>query len=212
MDLLVGEARGAAHQTAAETVHALVALGVDAHFYEEAAAIFVRLERAPAIGQRFGQHWDHPIGKIDRVAATACLSVKRRAWTHVVGDVGDGDEEAEAVPICFGVNGVVEVARILAVDREQRRVAQVSAAAKPGGARSLGLGKRQFWEDIGDGVSGNADQADRTGIAEAAEPLDDARGAQAEMTAGGLRQRFGKHDVVGHGTEGLAGGNDPLGL
>ena len=52
-----------------------------------------------------------------------------------MGDVGDGDDQAERRPVRFGEDGVVEVARVGAVDGDQRDVAQVLAAAERHGAR-----------------------------------------------------------------------------
>jgi hypothetical protein len=42
--------------------------------------------------------------------------------------IGDGDDEPVAVAVRFGVDGVVEIARVVAVDRDQRQAAQVDAA------------------------------------------------------------------------------------
>ncbi len=46
-----------------------------------------------------------------------------------MGHIGDGDHQAEAVAVGLAVHGVVEVLGILAVDGDQRQLAQVAAVA-----------------------------------------------------------------------------------
>ena len=95
-------------------------------------------QRAPVVGQRLGQHRHDAVGEIDRVAAPVGGAVERLVGPHVPGDVGDGDQQAPAagmVRVGLGEHRVVEVARILAVDGDQRRVAQVEALAH-GAARA----------------------------------------------------------------------------
>ncbi len=96
LHLFVGQARGAAHQAAAEAVAGLAAVGVDVQFGEQAAAVFLRAQAAPAVRQRLGQHRHDAIGEIDAVAALARRAIERGARPHVVGDVGDGDDQAVA--------------------------------------------------------------------------------------------------------------------
>jgi SAM-dependent methyltransferase len=52
---------------------------------------------------------------------------------HVVRDVGDGDDQAEALALAdrhrFAVHRIVEVAGVFAVDRDERHIAQVDAMA-----------------------------------------------------------------------------------
>src|SRR3546814_7892731 len=55
--------------------------------------------------------------------------------SHVVGDVGDGHQQVPAAGILrivvgLGEDGIVEIARIGAVDGDQRQVAQILAAAE----------------------------------------------------------------------------------
>src|SRR3546814_18616870 len=78
--------------------------------------------------------------------------------SHVVGDVGDGHQQVPAAGILrivvgLGEDGIVEIARIGAVDGDQRQVAQILAAAE--WRRGGGLG-------LGDGLLRKlADEADR---------------------------------------------------
>ena len=56
--------------------------------------------------------------------------VERRTGAHVMGDISDRDNEAEAAGIRFGKHRIVEVAGVLAIDSDQCDVAQVGAAAE----------------------------------------------------------------------------------
>ncbi len=164
---------------------------------EQTAAILVRTQAAPAVGQRLGQHRHDAVGEIDAVATRACGMVERRARANVVRDIGDGDNEAEARGRAgvggFGEHRVVEVAGVLAVDGDQREVAEVGAPVQRHCARIFGFvqrGGRKFLRDV---VGVDGDQADGAGIAHGAEPLDDAGRLQAEACVG---QRFGEHDLA----------------
>ncbi len=111
-----------------------------------ARPVLARLERTPAVRQRLGQHGHHPVREVDRVAALDRLGVQRVAGPHIPGDIGDRDDGMPARTIAFGEHGVVEVARILAVDGHQRQLAQVGAPIERRGHGGLGLGE---------GVGGN---------------------------------------------------------
>ena len=83
------------------------------------------------------------------------------------------------VRIGFGPHRVVEIARVLAVDRDQREVAQIGAAVlgeNRTGARAgrLGLGQRRRREFRRDVERGDRQPADRVRGAGRAEPFEDA--------------------------------------
>ena len=96
LQALVGKACGAAHQAAAEAMGGLSAVRVNVEFDEQTAAILVRAQAAPAVGQRLGQHRHDAVGEIDAVAAGARRVVERRSRADVMRDIGDRDDEAEA--------------------------------------------------------------------------------------------------------------------
>ena len=128
--------------------------------------------------------------------------------------VGDGDDQPEAAggnPGAgrLGEHGVVEVARVLAVDGDQRQVAQVGAAAERGRAGERRLGQCRVREFLRNVVRVDGDQADRAGIAHAAQPLDHPRRLQAQAV---MRQRLGQHEFVRHRAAILAGRHQPFRL
>ena len=55
--------------------------------------------------------------------------VQRRARRDVTGDVGDRDDQPPAAAHRFAPHRVVEIARIFAVDRDQRQLAQIFTTA-----------------------------------------------------------------------------------
>ena len=64
----------------------------------------------------------------------ARVAIERVAVAHVVADVGDGDDEAEALAGALAVHGVVEVPRRFAVDGHQGQMGDVDAILAVGGA------------------------------------------------------------------------------
>ena len=103
---------------------------------------------------------------------------------HVPGDIGDGDERVPAAlmrGIGLGPDGIVEIARVGAVDGDERHLAQIgrarraSPAAPPRPAASARVG--EFRRNA---VRVDGDQAEGAGIGAVADALDDARLGQAE--------------------------------
>ncbi len=87
----------------------------------------MRGERAQVVGERRRQHWHHPVREVHRRATQLRLRVDRSPGAHVVADIGNRDQEAEPVAMRFRVQGIVEVACISAVDRDQGQRANVDA-------------------------------------------------------------------------------------
>jgi hypothetical protein len=209
LHLLVGEAGGAAHQAAAEAVPGLGPVRGDAHLDEQAAALLGGAEAAPAVGQRLRQHRHDAVGEVDAVAALASRVVERCAGADVVRDVSDRDDQAEPVSVGLGVDRIVEVARVLAVDGDERRVAQVGAVAERGRAGGGGFAQGGVGELGRDVVRVDAHEADRARVAHRAQPLHDARGLQAETL---VRERGGQDDLARLCGHVFARRDDPLGF
>ncbi len=166
LDLLVGQARRRAHEAAHEAVSLLMAVGAEPHMDGEAGARHVRFQRAQLVRQRLGQHRHDAVGEIDRVAALLALVVERIGRPHVPRHVGDGDEDVPAafisrIGIRLGPHRVVEIARIAAVDGDERRPAQVGAGPQLDRPRGRRLGERRPRELGRDVVAVDGDEADR---------------------------------------------------
>jgi len=131
----VGEARMRADHRREELVRVDRSLLRDQHVAHHREAVLVGVERTQAVRELLGQHRDHAAREVDRRGALVRVLVDGLARLHVVAHVGDGDHEAPAVERGlaaarlqrFAVHRVVEVARVLAVDGDERHVGEVDA-------------------------------------------------------------------------------------
>jgi hypothetical protein len=174
LDAFVGKARGGAHHRPREAVRLQLARGIDAHVGDEDGPVLERAQRAEVVGQALGQHRHDAVREIDGIAAALRVEVERGARTHVPGDVRDRDADAPSAAggIRLGMDGVVEVARVGAVDRHQRQVAQVEAIAHRRGRGIPRLGEGARIELHGDVVQGQRDRARGARRVLVAQPLD----------------------------------------
>ncbi len=133
------------------------AFAVDHHVGHHYQPIDVRVERTQTVAKFLGQHRNHATREIHRGRAVLRLGVERVAVTHIVRNIGDRHHQAPlAPPLAAGdrlaVDSVVKVARIFAVDRHQRHVAQIDAAFAITGADRVrqfaGDGQGDFGEDM----------------------------------------------------------------
>ena len=107
-----------------------LALRRDLHLTGHREAVDAGVEAADAVAELLRQHRDDAVNKIDTRAALACLAVERLILTHIPADIGDVDAEEEGtVRIAARKDAVIEVLRILAIDRDDRQVAAVAAAS-----------------------------------------------------------------------------------
>ena len=127
-DLGVGEARRRADHGREELVRLDLAVAVDEHVADHRQPLDLGVERAQAVRELLRQHRDDAAREVDRGRALVGVDVDRLAGPHVVADVGDRDDQAPAVVDLrladlrrLAVDGVVEVARVLAVDGDERR-------------------------------------------------------------------------------------------
>ena len=122
VDLGVGHPRVAVDHAVVHLVADDVALAIDFHQARLHQPIDVRDSGCTARSTSSdGKHVDGALGKVHRRAALVGLLVERAAFGHVVRDVGDVDAEpVVAVRQLLDRDRVVEVARVLAVDRDGR--------------------------------------------------------------------------------------------
>jgi len=151
--------------------------------------------------------------EVDRVAALVGLAVQRVAGADVVAHVGDRDPELEAAAHALAVHRVVEVLRGLAVDGDERELAQVPAALEVLRghrlrelARGLERLARPFVRQV---VLAQRDLDLHPGIGVVAEHLDDA--ADGLGVLGRLLHDLGHHDLAFlHALEALRRDEDVL--
>src|SRR6185437_4280652 len=130
LHLFVSKARRGAHQPANETVAVEVAIVVEPKMDGHASAIDARFQRTKLVRQRLGQHRYHAIGEVNRIAALLGLAIQRIVRSYVPGDIGDRDDRVPTIllfGIALGPDRVVEIARIGAVDGNERDRAQIIA-------------------------------------------------------------------------------------
>ena len=131
----VGEARLRADHRRVELVGGDRAVAIDHHVAHHRQPVLFGVERAQPVGQFLRQHRDHAARKVHRGGTLVRVVVDRLAGLHVVADVGDRHHQAPtrvrvlAAPqrLRLAIHRIVEVACILAVDGDQRHVAQVDA-------------------------------------------------------------------------------------
>ncbi len=114
-----------AHHRPVELRAGDLAFGVNLHFTGKTQPVDFRIQRADAVGQGLGQHRHHEPGEIDRCGPVAGLVIQITARAHVVADIGDRHDQAEAGTLGFAVDGVVEIPGVLAIDGHQGQLAQV---------------------------------------------------------------------------------------
>ena len=144
--LVVGQAPMAAHHRRIEVEVLQQTRLADVHVGGEAQSIDLGFERAQMIRQRGRQHRQHTPREVDRGAALARRDIEWRPGADIVADIGDRNDQPKTLLRRLRVDRVVEVARVGAVDGDERQGPQVDAAL--GLARidtlavSLGLDQR----------------------------------------------------------------------
>ena len=133
---IVGHARARADDAAHEFGTEHPALPVQADETGERVTVLPFVQRARAVGEGFGQHGQHAVGEVYARAALVRLLIGIPTPPHIVRNVRD--VHAEEVPL-FGAgkgHGVVEVARVIAVDGDDRLLPEVAAHTRNDALRS----------------------------------------------------------------------------
>ena len=130
VDRRVGHPRVAVDHAVVHLVAHDLAAAIHLHQARLHQPIDVRIEAAQPGGQLRRKHVDGALGEVHRRAALVGLLVERAAFLHVVRHVGDVHAEpVVAVRQPLDGDRIVEVARVLAVDRDRRHLAEIGAPA-----------------------------------------------------------------------------------
>src|SRR5579875_246834 len=125
----VGHALDGTNHTRGEFGFEKLAVRVELQNSAHDQTVYLRIERADAVGKSFGKHGHSTIRKIDRGAAEARFAVEFGSAADVMSDVGDVDLQFEAaVGAARNVDGVVEILRGLAVNSDDGQVTKIAAA------------------------------------------------------------------------------------
>ena len=126
--LLVGQPRPGLDQGVVEPVAADLAARRHAHVAHHRQAPLPGPQGTQPVGQRLGQHRDHPVRQVDRVAAQLPFLVEQAAGIDVVRHVCNRDDQPPAAAVGLGIDGVVEVLGGDAIDGNQRQRPQIFPA------------------------------------------------------------------------------------
>ena len=134
----VGQPRMRADHGGVELVGRDLPLGIHQHVADHRQPVLVRVERTQAVGELLRQHRNDTARKVDRGRTLVGVVVQRIARLDVMADVRDGHQQSPALLATdlgwLAVHGIVEVARVLAVDRHQRHIGQVDPVLHVGRA------------------------------------------------------------------------------
>ena len=123
----VGEALAASDHAAVEERLAGREAGVEEHLDGHAAAVLVGAQAAEVGREQLRKHRLDPARHVRGEGAVGRVLVEGRAGRDVGAHVGDVDPGANALPLAAEAQGVVEVLRLVGVDREREEVAQVGS-------------------------------------------------------------------------------------
>ena len=119
-----------------------LALFVNGHEAGQGEPRNALVERADVVGERGGEHGKDTVGEIDARAARICLVVDDAVPFDIVGDVRDVHAQIEFSVFLADGDGIVDVARVLAVHGDDELVPEIDASRKivEGGAQRLFFG------------------------------------------------------------------------
>src|SRR5262249_27519766 len=85
--------------------------------------IDMRIQAANTVAQALGQHRNHAVGQINTVAATLRFAIECTAGPDIRTYVGDVNAKLPAAFDFFDLNGVVEIAGVIGIDRDDKLLA-----------------------------------------------------------------------------------------
>ena len=85
--------------------------------------IYLRIQAANAVAQPLGQHWNDAVRQINAVSTASGLPIECAPGPHICTYVRNVDPQSPAALDLFDVNGVVEIARIVRIDGDNKLAA-----------------------------------------------------------------------------------------
>ena len=104
------------------------AVAVEAEFEHHGATVNVRPKAAQIVRQAWRKHGQHDVREVHGRGPGAGRSVQGRVQAHVRGHIGDG--HPQGLLVVREAYGVVEILRVMRVNRHEREVAQVGASGR----------------------------------------------------------------------------------
>src|SRR5436190_15835439 len=87
----------------------------------------MRIQTANAITQSFRQHRNYAVRQVNAVSAALSLAVKAAAWPYICTDICNVDTELPAAFDFRHVDGVVEIASVIWIDRDDKLLPEILA-------------------------------------------------------------------------------------
>ena len=206
--LRIGHARVAVDDAVVHLVAHDVAAAIHFHQARLHEPIDVRVQAAQTGGQLRREHVDRALREVHRRAALVGFLVERASLLHVVRHVRDVHAKpVMAVRQPLDRDRVVEVARVLAVDRHRRDRTEVGPSAEVSfldrPAKARGLLDRLVGVRVGDAVLANDDLRVDAGLVDPAEHFDHASDRPARRRR--PPRDLDEHHLAGFGRRRLPG-------
>ena len=103
-----------------------IAIGADTHVHDQRGAILVFVERGPVCRERFRQHREDSRRRVDGRRVRSRVIVQGRSLGHEGVDVGHGDEQPNPLVVFDRHLELIEIFRLVVVDRGPRKAPQVA--------------------------------------------------------------------------------------
>ena len=102
-------------------------VAINHHLADHGEPVYLGFERTQPVGQHFGEHRDNALWKIHRVTARKSLFVQCAPDGNVMTHISNGNPNAKPRSFSLAVNRIIKISRVLAIDRNQPKTAQVNA-------------------------------------------------------------------------------------
>ena len=127
-DLGVGEPGVAMNDALVKRIARDTASLGDTHLTDHRQAVYAGHQRTQAVRQHLRQHRDDALGEVHGVATGLGFLIQGRARSHIVTDIGNRHPQRPAAAQLFlAIDGIVKVSRVLAVDGDKGKIAQINA-------------------------------------------------------------------------------------
>ena len=98
------------------------------HVADQCKASFARDQRADTVGKRLRQHRDDAVRQVDGISASPGFGVERGTGLYIMSDIGDRHYQSPAaLTQPHPVYRIIEVARVRAIDGDQRQRCEIPA-------------------------------------------------------------------------------------
>ncbi len=128
LHLLVGQASLAEHESLVELKIHHFPFAIDDTFANKAGSFLKRVERTHPVGENFGEHGHHVIGKVHTGGLLKSFAIEGGTGFYEKRHVGNSHPKTDvAIVVGLSADRIVEVTGIASVDGHERQVTDVLA-------------------------------------------------------------------------------------